>query len=88
MHKVETFYRDYRKIGSVTVPFVMETAVEKVRSVYKINFETVDLNPVLESNAFSRPEIRGMKPATGLGGNSLQMQHSNGGPLVNSVKPN
>jgi hypothetical protein len=61
MHGVEIYYRDYRSVGSLMIPFVMETAVEKVPSTRKIILESVKLNPKLEENTFAKPEIAGVE---------------------------
>ena len=57
MHKVEVFYRDYRKVDGVMIPFVLETAVENVRPNHKISIETVDLNPKFEDRLFDKPDV-------------------------------
>jgi hypothetical protein len=89
MHNVETYYRDYRTIDGVTIPFTLETIVEKVQGVRKISFESVAFNPAFDSAAFSRPDVRGMKPATvGLRANALQVQPPDGAPWMKSVKHN
>ncbi len=61
MHKVEVYYRDYRKIGSVMIPFVLETVVENVVPSRKINIETVSLNPKFDDAAFAKPDISGIR---------------------------
>jgi hypothetical protein len=60
MHNVEIYYRDYRSVGSLKIPFVMETAVEKVQTTRKIILEAVTLNPKLDESAFAKPEIAGI----------------------------
>ncbi len=60
IHKVEIYYRDYRKIGGVMIPFVLETVVENVVPSRKINIETVSLNPKYEDTAFAKPDISGV----------------------------
>jgi hypothetical protein len=61
MHNVETYYRNYTPVSGLLIPFVLETAVEKVQPTRKITFEKVILNPKLEDNAFTKPEIPGIK---------------------------
>ena len=60
MHKVDIYYRDYRQIGSVKIPFVLETVVENVVPSRKINLETVTLNPKFEDSAFAKPDVSGI----------------------------
>jgi hypothetical protein len=66
MHKVETYYRNYTSVDGLMIPFVLETAVEKVSPSRKTIFEKVVLNPKLEENAFAKPEPHGIRilPAT------------------------
>ncbi len=67
-HKVEIYYRDYRSTGGLTVPYLLETVVEKVKTSRKIIIETVLLNPKLENSAFAKPEIPGASPMATLQG--------------------
>jgi hypothetical protein len=57
MHNVEVFYRDYRKVGGVMIPFVLETVVENVSPNHKITVETVNLNPKFDDGLFAKPDI-------------------------------
>ncbi len=69
-HPVEVFYRDYRAVNGLQIPFVMETHVlpapaaanSKVRQVpvpvELISVEKVVVNPKLDATAFTRPEIQ------------------------------
>ena len=77
MHSVETYYRDYRSTGGLTIPFVLETAVEKVKQTRKINIETIVLNPKLEDRAFAKPEIPGASPMATLQGSVGQAKAGN-----------
>jgi outer membrane lipoprotein-sorting protein len=63
MHKVEIYYRDYRSIGGLMIPFVLETVVENVVPSRKINIEKVVFNPKLEDNTFAKPDISGIRAA-------------------------
>ena len=82
MHTVQTYFRDYRKVSGLMIPFVLETAVEKVKDTHKIAFDSVVVNPVLDSDAFLRPDVRGMKPAKGLVRSSLTMPQATVEPLI------
>jgi hypothetical protein len=75
MHPVEVYYRDYRPVGGLQVPFVLETRVvaaaplakgAKVSgptySPEKITIEKVVVNPKLDDSLFSKPSIPGPAP--------------------------
>jgi hypothetical protein len=67
-HPVEVYYRDYRPIGGLQIPHVLETKVLQVARTTKgfkdppvpaekITIEKVVVNPKLDENHFSKPEI-------------------------------
>jgi outer membrane lipoprotein-sorting protein len=60
MHNVDTYCRNYTLINGLRFPLVLETVVDKVKPTRKITIENVVLNPKLESNAFSKPELPGI----------------------------
>jgi hypothetical protein len=55
-HAVETYFRDYRSVDGLMVPYVVETRVEGVEGSEKITVERVALNPKLEASRFERPQ--------------------------------
>lgn len=68
-HPVEVYYRDYRSVSGLKIPFVLETKVlplagpakgDKPFSVpgEKITIEKVVINPKLDDALFSKPEIQ------------------------------
>jgi hypothetical protein len=68
-HPVEVYFRDYRNVNGLQVPFVLETKVLPVGRtalgfkdppvpVEKITIERVVINPKLEDSLFSKPEIK------------------------------
>ncbi len=61
---VEIYYRNYASIEGLRVPFVLETAVEKVQPNRKISIETVVVNPKLEENTFAKPDLPGANLST------------------------
>ncbi len=61
MHNVQIYYRDYRTVGGLKIPFVIETVVEQVNPSRKINIESVTLNPKFEDSAFAKPDISGIQ---------------------------
>lgn len=72
MHPVEVYYRDYRSVSGLKVPFVLETRVvpsaplakgarvsEPTYSPEKITIEKVVVNPKLDESLFTKPLIPG-----------------------------
>jgi hypothetical protein len=55
-HSVETYMRDYKSVGGLMIPYVLETAVEGVQQREKILIESVVVNPKLENSRFAKPE--------------------------------
>src|SRR5712692_1119763 len=73
-HPVEIYYRDYRPVSGLQIPYVLETKVLQVAQTTqrlkslpvppeKIAIEKVVVNPNLEDSRFSKPEI-GLAPKT------------------------
>ena len=67
-HPVEVYYRDYRPIGGLQIPHILETKVLQTARTAKgfkdppvpaekITIEKVVVNPKLDENHFSKPEI-------------------------------
>ena len=54
VHPVEVYYRDYRMVGSLMVPYVTETKVEGVKQAEKIEVDQVAVNPRLEDSRFAK----------------------------------
>jgi hypothetical protein len=72
-HPVEIYFRDYRAVDGLKMPFVLETKVLPVAKnafglrdtpvpVERITVEKVEVNPKLEESHFSKPVVA---PATG-----------------------
>jgi hypothetical protein len=72
MHPVEVYYRDYRSVSGLKVPFVLETRVvssaplakgakvsEPTYSPEKMTIEKVVVNPKLDESLFTKPVIPG-----------------------------
>jgi hypothetical protein len=53
-HPVATYLRDYKAVNGVMVPYVLETAVEGVSQVERIQIESVAVNPKLEDSVFAK----------------------------------
>ena len=67
-HPVEVYYRDYRSVSGLRIPFVLETKVLPVAKtatgfkdppvpVEKLIIEKVTVNPKLDDSQFSKPKI-------------------------------
>ena len=56
MSPVEIFYRDYKSVNGLMVPYVLETIVKGVKQSEKINIESVALNPQLDDALFTAPK--------------------------------
>ncbi len=55
-HPVETYFRDFRSVNGLMVPYVLETAVEGAKRTEKIRIESVVVNPKLEDSHFAKPQ--------------------------------
>ncbi len=70
-HPVEVYYRDYRTVNGLQIPFVLETKVLSVAKaapvpgawngpvpVERIVIDKVEINPNLEQSLFQKPQIQ------------------------------
>jgi hypothetical protein len=57
MHDVQITYRDYRSVGGLMIPYVLETAVQGVKGTRKMTIETVKVNPKIDDSAFLKPQV-------------------------------
>jgi outer membrane lipoprotein-sorting protein len=55
-HPVATYFRDYRSVDGLKVPYVLETVVQGVPQKEKIEIEKVAVNPKLEDSLFAKPQ--------------------------------
>jgi hypothetical protein len=55
-HNVEIYYRDYRKIDGLTMPFVTESKVQGVTQTEKIIVDKIVVNPKLNPERFTKPK--------------------------------
>jgi outer membrane lipoprotein-sorting protein len=56
MHNVWVYQRDFRAVQGVTVPFVLETAVDGYPDRHQMVIEKVALNPKLDDAVFAKPK--------------------------------
>jgi outer membrane lipoprotein-sorting protein len=57
MHAVAVFYRDYKSVGGVMLPYLIETVVDGVTQTHKMTIDKVAVNPKLEDSIFTRPTV-------------------------------
>ena len=55
MRDVFVYQRDFRKVDGVTIPFVLETAVDGFPETHKMLIEKAAVNPKLDSSLFEKP---------------------------------
>jgi outer membrane lipoprotein-sorting protein len=54
MHTVEVYYRDYRPVDGLMMPYLMETVTQGVKQTEKIEIEKIAVNPKLEDARFAK----------------------------------
>ena len=54
-HPVAVYFRDYRSVSGLMMPYLLETAVEGVRDTERITIESIISNPKLDQARFSKP---------------------------------
>jgi len=55
-HPVATYFRDYKSVDGLMMPYLLETVVEGVRDTEKIEIEKIVSNPKLDDSRFAKPE--------------------------------
>jgi len=58
MRPVEIYYRDYKTVNGLIVPYVLETTVQGVKQSHKMTIESVVVNPKLEDSLFVKPTAK------------------------------
>jgi hypothetical protein len=56
VRRVSTTFREYRAVGGLLIPHLLETAVEGVRGAERIVVEKVAVNPDLPDARFTQPD--------------------------------
>src|SRR5882724_13075415 len=54
MHTVEVYYRDYRPVDGLVMPYLTETVTQGVKQTEKIEIEKIAVNPKLEDARFAK----------------------------------
>ena len=57
LHPVFVYFRDYKSVNGLQIPFVMETAVTGVAQTHKMTVEHVAVNPSLEDKLFTKTSL-------------------------------
>jgi hypothetical protein len=57
LHAVESWFRDFRPVEGMMVPYVVETAVEGIKQRHRMVFTEVKVNPPLQAAMFSRQAL-------------------------------
>ena len=57
MRTVWIYQRDFRSVQGVTIPFVLETAVDGYRDAHKMVIEKAVVNPRLDEALFAEPKV-------------------------------
>lgn len=55
MRQVEIYYRDYKSVDGLMVPYLLETTVQGVKQSHKMTIESVVVNPKLDDSLFLVP---------------------------------
>lgn len=55
MRQVEIYYRDYKTVNGLTIPYMLETTVQGVKKSHKMTIESVVVNPKLDDSLFTPP---------------------------------
>lgn len=55
MRPVEIYYRDYKNVDGLMMPYVLETTVPGVKQSHKMTIESVLVNPKLDDSLFTTP---------------------------------
>jgi outer membrane lipoprotein-sorting protein len=53
-HSTAVYYRDYRSVNGLMMPYLLETAVEGVQQTEKIEIEKISVNPKLDDSQFAK----------------------------------
>ena len=58
MRPVEIYYRDYKSVNGLMVPYVLETTVQAAKQSHNMTIENVVVKPKLEHSLFTVPKIK------------------------------
>lgn len=58
---VSVFYRDYKTVEGLQIPFVIETGADTAKATERLVIDKVSLNPLLEDRMFAKPGVTGWR---------------------------
>jgi outer membrane lipoprotein-sorting protein len=58
MRPVEIYYRDYKSVNGLIVPYVLETTLQGVKKSHKMTIESVVVNRKLDDSLFAEPKAK------------------------------
>lgn len=58
MRPVEIYYRDYKNVEGLMVPYVLETTVQGIKQSHKMTIESVVVNAKLDDSLFTAPKSK------------------------------
>lgn len=53
-HAVATYFHDYRSVDRLMLPYVLETAVDGVKQIERIQIESIAVNPQVSDSRFAK----------------------------------
>jgi hypothetical protein len=56
LRPVEIYYRDYKSVSGLMLPYVLETSVQGTRLSHKMTVENILVNPKLDDSLFTAPK--------------------------------
>ncbi len=59
MRGVEIYFRDYRSVNGLQIPYVLESVVQGAKQPHKLTIEKVEVNPQLDDALFTRASLLG-----------------------------
>jgi hypothetical protein len=57
MRTVSTYYRNYKSVNGLMLPFVVETRVDGASNSGMMLIDHVQVNPAIDDNRFSKPVL-------------------------------
>lgn len=55
-HPVSVYYRDFKTVAGLTLPYTLETVVDGVKGSHTMTIKTVTMNPQLADAQFAKPQ--------------------------------
>lgn len=77
---VSVFYRNYRTIEGVQIPFTIETGTDTAKAADKMVIDKISLNPPLEDRIFAKPIMQGRHNAALIDATSPQAVRQEASP--------